>query len=315
MQVFDAVNRIEQVPFAQIANAALRDERLSFRARGILAMVLSHTDGWKATRDWIVTQSEKEGRDAIQRALNELTALGYREVRKVRLEDGTIRTEVHWRHVPLEAHAPDREGEVGAAPSESRETGNPPAGTPGLLSEHYYRTPYKEDGVSPVGSTPSPIADAPDEERGAELALIDPAADAVPAAKRGKQSGEENDAEAQWLAEQFAESLDQLEVKHRYWASASTRKTWQRDMRLMRDRDGRTPDEILGALQWAHNDGFWRANILSPGKLRAKYEQMRLRAMAENGRQRDPVERKAQQIADLMAWAHEQDALERGEAQ
>jgi hypothetical protein len=92
------IQRVPQVPFAQIANAALRDARLSFRARGILAMVLSHTGEWQASRDWIVDQSDREGREAVQTALNELTDLGYRRVVKERQEDGTIRTYVEWSH-------------------------------------------------------------------------------------------------------------------------------------------------------------------------------------------------------------------------
>jgi hypothetical protein len=79
------INKVQGSGFAQVANSALRDERLSFRARGVLAMVLSYSGEWDASRDWLETRSDKEGREAIQTALNELTALGYREVRKTQL--------------------------------------------------------------------------------------------------------------------------------------------------------------------------------------------------------------------------------------
>jgi hypothetical protein len=91
------VQRVPQVPFAQIANAALRDKRLSFKARGILALVLSHSGEWSATKRWLDSQSDKDGRAAIQTALNELTELGYREVIHERFPGG-IRTVVVWRH-------------------------------------------------------------------------------------------------------------------------------------------------------------------------------------------------------------------------
>jgi hypothetical protein len=92
------INRVPEVPFAQIANSALRDVRLSFRARGILAMILSQSGEWQASRDWIVTKSSVEGRDAIQRALNELTDLGYREVVKEQKPDGTWTSFTQWFH-------------------------------------------------------------------------------------------------------------------------------------------------------------------------------------------------------------------------
>ena len=94
-----SIQRVPEVPFAQIANSALRDTRLSFKARGLLALVLSNVGDWEASRSWLMNQSEKDGRHAIQEALNELTELGYREVRKVQ-ENGKVRSIVEWRHEP-----------------------------------------------------------------------------------------------------------------------------------------------------------------------------------------------------------------------
>jgi len=96
-----SINRVPEIPFAQIANSALRDRRLSFKARGLLAMVLSHSGEWQATAEWLEAQSEPDGRHTIQTALNELTALGYRAVRRERLPDGRVQTLVDWFHEPL----------------------------------------------------------------------------------------------------------------------------------------------------------------------------------------------------------------------
>jgi hypothetical protein len=98
---------------------ALRDTRLSFKARGMLAMVLSHATvcgpfGWgtldfsgqvqQASRDWIIKQSEKDGKDAVQSALNELTDLGYREVTTERDSSGRVRTVAKWRDASQETN-------------------------------------------------------------------------------------------------------------------------------------------------------------------------------------------------------------------
>ena len=39
-----------------------------------------------------------------------------------------------------------------------------------------------------------------------------------------------------------------------------------------------TNRDIEGAIRWAQADEFWQANILSPTKLRAKFDQLRLQA-------------------------------------
>jgi len=60
---------------------------------------------------------------------------------------------------------------------------------------------------------------------------------------------------------------------------------WHRPIRLMIDRDHLSVAEIEGAIRWSQADPFWKANILSPAKLRAKYDQLRLRALADRQRQ------------------------------
>jgi hypothetical protein len=108
------INRVEGVPFAQIANSALRDRRLSFKARGILAMVLSNVGEWEATASWIMEQSEQDGITSIQSGLNELTKYGYRQVSHERDVDGRVRTVTEWFHLD----------------KETRSSGNPTIGKP-----------------------------------------------------------------------------------------------------------------------------------------------------------------------------------------
>jgi len=52
---------------------------------------------------------------------------------------------------------------------------------------------------------------------------------------------------------------------------------WANDIRLMREADKRTPDEIRQVFLWANADDFWRKNILSPAKLREKFDDLTLR--------------------------------------
>lgn len=62
--------------FTAVPNEWARDERLSRRARGLLVEVMSHRVGWHVTIRSLA-KGGKEGRDAIQTALNELVENGY----------------------------------------------------------------------------------------------------------------------------------------------------------------------------------------------------------------------------------------------
>jgi len=62
------------------------------------------------------------------------------------------------------------------------------------------------------------------------------------------------------------------------WAS------WANDIRLMRERDGRTHKEIAALFKWACNDSFWQGNVLCPATLREKWTQLDIK------RNKRPVE-------------------------
>ncbi len=49
---------------------------------------------------------------------------------------------------------------------------------------------------------------------------------------------------------------------------------WANDIRLMRERDGRTHKEIAQLFKWACNDSFWQGNVLCPSTLREKWTQL-----------------------------------------
>jgi hypothetical protein len=53
---------------------------------------------------------------------------------------------------------------------------------------------------------------------------------------------------------------------------------WLADMERLHRIDGRSWDQIAKAIMWCQDDDFWKANIMSPAKLRKQYDQLRLAA-------------------------------------
>ena len=77
--------------YVVLIQATVRDTRLSFKARGILAFLLSHPDNWKPNIRHLENSSEKDGRDSIAAGIKELIAHGY--ARRVTTRDARGRIE------------------------------------------------------------------------------------------------------------------------------------------------------------------------------------------------------------------------------
>lgn len=57
---------------------------------------------------------------------------------------------------------------------------------------------------------------------------------------------------------------------------------WLSDMERIHRIDERSWEQITRAIEWCQADDFWRANIMSPAKLRKQYDQLRLAAQRGN---------------------------------
>lgn len=116
--------------YTVITNQALRDGRLSYRATGLLAYVLSFTDDIVLTSERL-SSYKREGRDAVRAALTELEKAGY-----LRREREQTRSGI-WRTVCVMSEIPPMPGNpssvTGSQPVTSHQPmpGKPTVGFPG----------------------------------------------------------------------------------------------------------------------------------------------------------------------------------------
>jgi len=95
--------------FVIVRNEVARDERISYRARGLLIAILSRPDNWTIRAEQLASESSVEGRDAVRTALKELQAAGYLVSNKVRNSDGQIQWESVVYDSPQSAESPETE--------------------------------------------------------------------------------------------------------------------------------------------------------------------------------------------------------------
>lgn len=114
------------------------------------------------------------------------------------------------------------------------------------------------------------------------LELLD-AAERAPAKAKAprapRQASDDDEKCARWLYGALLSTMPK--------ARAPNITAWAKEVRLMRERDGRTHREICELFQWAHSNSFWRSNILSPAKLREQWD--RLAIQRDTATQPKPV--------------------------
>lgn len=122
--------------FTQIDNRLLEDERLSWKARGLLAYLLSRPENWRVESN-ALAEIGPDGRDSVRSGLAELEAHGYLVYTKQQDEKGLWTTVSHVYENPADA-----------AENPQPETENPSSVPPAETDERAGRS---EDGLTDVG--------------------------------------------------------------------------------------------------------------------------------------------------------------------
>lgn len=252
--------------FVQVPNSTIRDKRLSFRARGLLAYVLSLPD--QAPRDSrSIAQNCTEGRDAVLAAIKELGECGYFHKRTVRAQGGKLSQQIAY------CESPDLD------PWE--EFDEPGSG---------FQTPVDQ---TPVGR--APVDQDVKEEDGVEDGLEDKTL--------SPPKSEEADPVASGIAQLMACHLSDLGLMTRSMKPSGWANDIGLMIRLDGVEPDGLPDFLawLYTDEQSRTARFWRTNVRSGTKLREHYATIVARRRieeedAERARQRE-TERRNQRPA------------------
>ncbi|MEG7934959.1 DnaD domain protein [Bacillus mobilis] len=110
--------------YSVVNNTGLRDERLSWKAKGILAYILTLPDDWVFYREELATHA-KDGLDSLRSGMKELKEYGYLQRIPIRNDNNKI---VSWETVIHEV--PQVEPLVDFPPVEEPPVENPPVENP-----------------------------------------------------------------------------------------------------------------------------------------------------------------------------------------
>lgn len=96
----DAINASPSLNFVQIPNSMLRTKDLTFKAKGLLSLLLTNTDGWISFIETIKDMA-KEGTEAISSGLKELEEHGYLWRIQYRNKDTKTRVGSFWAYTTV----------------------------------------------------------------------------------------------------------------------------------------------------------------------------------------------------------------------
>lgn len=256
----DEVIRIQKRTnnFVMLDKGFLEDERLSFKAKGILAYLLSKPDNWKVIVKNLVNASA-EGKAAVYAGLKELKECGYYEKVPVRNEQGThiVRWESTIYEVPREMgnHQIPEQSEEKPETQESSETSDiVSADRPMNICEENRR---QEDTVSQGTSVCNFAEDSFEMEM--TVRLIDACLQSLP-----NQKGIPDNPISKGVWAVYIHQLLQM---------------------------GYAKEQIRQAMDYAITNSFWKVHIRSTRKFQEKFEILYLKSQQEKSMQKTPGNR------------------------
>lgn len=141
--------------FTVLYNTMITDKRLSLKAKGLFAVMMSRPDGWKFSVSGLAAFTGS-GKDAIRSALKELECVGYLLRDQDHKDDGTFGGNVYILQdfAPPLSGKPDN-GEIplsgNAVDGENRQRETPLSGNPTQRNKDLKKRKTEEPPVSPKG--------------------------------------------------------------------------------------------------------------------------------------------------------------------
>ena len=136
-------------------SSTVRDDRISYRAAGVLSRLLDNAEGFGMTAEDLARGGGREGRDAVRTALRELQSVGYIVRSANRKADGTFGGQTMYVYdTPRQDHS-SREPENPRAGNPC--AGNPLAEKPVLKSSSYINRVTTSDGVEAAAAVPTRV--------------------------------------------------------------------------------------------------------------------------------------------------------------
>lgn len=131
--------------FTILSNTVLRDQALSWKARGLLAYLLSQPDGWRTSTDRLA-QVAPDGRDSVRTAMRELETHGY--VARIRRQDDAGR----WHTLVIVREDPTAAPTVDAPVDNATNDPQPTPEKPTSDNPALHKGPSTKDGTRLVAS-------------------------------------------------------------------------------------------------------------------------------------------------------------------
>lgn len=241
------IQKSDELRYGALPHAIIVDENLSLKAKGLLLYIVDKPEDWRFATKRIATET-KDGIDSIRTALAELKEAGY--VRQEKKADGSIL---------LRVEGP-KTGKTQRGKNPQRE--KPTEGKTRPSHIHSINTYIEYTHTEDINSRHSKNKQNDTPEAPLEHLNLQ----------------EELDKEKAFqLACLLKELIRDNYPRHHF--SDNCEKSWATDIERMHRIDGRTWEEIEGAIRWSAGDSFWKQNIWSGKALRKQFD--RLWAAAE----------------------------------
>lgn len=134
-------------PYVMIDKYGLNDERLSWKAKGLLAYLLSKPDNWQVYESDLIKRAT-DGRDSVRTGLRELEKFGYLSRRQIRGENGSFRNMeyiIYERPITEELAVDEKSVHDKTPQTENPSTENPQTENPLLINNDLNKNDFNND--------------------------------------------------------------------------------------------------------------------------------------------------------------------------